>query len=368
MTPARTNTLARMRGAVSAGLWAHLPPLVLLAVFFAASLILLDETDERVSFDGSLLIGNLLGLLPFFLGGAGILGLIWLALTPRRERSVGEALRWIAGRNWLEIVALRIPLALGITTAISYLHLGFKINIARFAPYTWDRFFAEVDRVLFLGHDPWVLSHQLMPDVLATMIFDTLYMIWFLVMQMVVFSIALLAPRHPLRLTFLFAIALNWIVAGAILAILFPAAGPVYMERIAGDPTFQPLMELLARQAELVNIRALESQEWLWEGYTLSEVSPAGISAFPSMHLAIAATCACLGFAVSRAIGWLLTGFTVGILAASVHLGWHYAIDGIVGIVLAIVFWRISARVTRWWLTRTEPERADPGDTAVAVN
>jgi hypothetical protein len=361
--------LARMRGAVSAALWAHLPPLVLLGVFFATWLILLDETDEQVTFSAGLLIGNLLGLLPFFLGGAGILGLIWLILAPRRERSPGGALRWIAGRNWLEIVALRIPLALGFTTAISYLHLSFKVNIANFAPYTWDHFFAGIDRALFLGQDPWVLSHQLMPDVLATMVFDMLYFIWFLVMQMAVFSVALLPLRHPLRLTFLFAFGLNWMVAGVVLAILFPAVGPVYMERVTGDPTFQPLMDLLYRQAEIGNIAALESQEWLWEGYTLAEVAPVGISAFPSLHLAIAATCACLGFAASRVVGLLATAFTLGILAASVHLGWHYAIDGIAGIALAIMFWRISARVTRWWLARTAPERAEAGsDSPVAAS
>jgi hypothetical protein len=351
--------VARMRDAVFAGLWAHLPPLVLLAAFFASSLILLDETDEQVAFDGGLLTGNLLGLLPFFLGGAGILGLIWLILTPRRERSAGGALRWIAGRNWPEILMLRIPLALGFTTAIGYLYISFKVNIANFAPYTWDHFFAAIDRTLFLGHDPGIFLHQLFPDVGATLIFNMLYLIWFLAMQMAIFSIAFLPARHPLRLTFLLAFGLNWVVAGVILAILFPAAGPVYMERITGDPMFEPLMELLYRQAETYYIIALESQEWLWDGYTLAEVAPAGISAFPSLHLGIATTCACLGFAASRVVGWLATVFTLGIMISSVHLGWHYAIDGIAGIALAIVFWRISARVTSWWLARTEPEHAE---------
>jgi hypothetical protein len=363
VAPAKKNLLARMRGAASGGLWAHLPPLIVVAVFFAASLILLDETDEQVSFDAGMMAENLLGLLPFFLGGSGTLGLIWLVLAPRRERSVGGALRWFASRNWPEIALLRIPLALSITTTISYLHIAFKVNIPNLAPYSWDGFFAGIDRALFLGQDPWILSHQLMPDVLATILFDMIYMIWFLVMQTAIFSIALLAPRHPLRQTFLLAYGLNWVVAGAVLAILFPAAGPVYMERITGDPTFQPLMELLYGQAETTRIIALEAQEWLWEGYTLSDVEPVGISAFPSLHLSIAATCACLGFAVSRILGWLATALTLGILVASVHLGWHYAIDGIAGIALALVFWWISARVTRWWLGRTEP-RAGPARTS----
>ena len=352
---AKKNMLAPMRDTVTASLWAHLPVLSLVAIFFIASLILLDETDESVSLDVGDFANTLLGLLPFFLGGAGILGLIWLALTPRRGRSIREALRWITSRNWLDIFLLRIPLALGITWAISYLHLSFKVNITKFAPYTWDLFFAEVDNVLFFGTDPWVLSHQLMPDVLATSIFDMLYMIWFMVMQFSIFTIAMLPSRNHLRLTFLLAFGINWVIAGAILAILFPAAGPVYMERIIGDPMFQPLTDLLARQGETVTIRALGSQQWLWDGYTLSDVAPVGISAFPSLHLSIAATCACLGFAVSRVAGLLVTAFTLGILVGSVHLGWHYAIDGIAGIALALVFWRTSGRITGWWLARTKP-------------
>ena len=359
------NLLARLRGAIATGLWAHVPSLTVVAIFLAAWLILLDETDEQVSFDAGMMAENLLGLLPFFLGGAGILGLIWLVMAPRRERSLGGALRWFASRNWPEIVLLRIPLALGITTTISYLHLFFKVNIPNFAPYSWDHFFAGIDRALFLGQDPWVLSHQVMPDVLATMIFDMFYMAWFLVMQMSIFAIALLAPRHPLRQTFLLAYGLNWVVAGALLAILFPAVGPVYMEGITGDPMFQPLTDLLSRQGETTQIMALEAQKWLWEGYTLADVEPVGISAFPSLHLSIAATCACLGFDASRVTGWLAVAFTVGILLGSVHLGWHYAIDGIAGIALALVFWWISARVTRWWLARSEPERV--GEETVAA-
>jgi len=161
--------------------------------------------------------------------------------------------------------------------------------------------------------------------------------------------------RHHLRLTFLFAYGLNWVIAGAILAILFASVGPVYLERLTGDLMFQPLTDLLAQQGEITRIRALETQQWLWEGYTQADIKPVGISAFPSLHLSIATTCTCLGFAVSRITGLLAAMFTLSILVASVHLGWHYAIDGIAGIALALVFWWISARITRWWLAQTEP-------------
>ena len=360
------SVFGRMRDAVLSAVWAHLPCLILGAVFFLASLIFLDATDEQIAFNTNGLVSNLLNQLPYFFGCLGIVGLIWLAQMPRPNRTVGNLWRWLAGKNWVEIILLRIPIALLFTWIISYLHLYFKVNIPNFAPYTWDHYFAGLDRLIFFGQDPWMISHRVFPDVLATQIFDTLYLTWFLVMQMSIFAVALLPPRNTLRLTFLLAYGLNWVVAGALLAILLPAAGPVYMEPITGDPMFRPLMDQLHHQAETTKIVALEAQKWLWEGYTLPEVDPVGISAFPSLHLTIATTCACLGFTTGRVAGWLGTAFTIGMLIGSVHLGWHYAIDGFAGIVLALVFWRISTRVTRWWLTRTEPGIA--GEAAIVVS
>jgi hypothetical protein len=147
-------------------------------------------------------------------------------------------------------------------------------------------------------------------------------------------------------------------IGGVILAILLPAAGPVYMEALYGDPMFKPLMDLLRQQSQIVEIRALALQELLWDGFTKPEVEPLGISAFPSLHVAAAVNFACLGFAVNRIAGWVLSIFSGFIFVGSVHLGWHYAVDGIAGVFLAIVFWQISARAARWWLARTEPREA----------
>lgn len=358
MESAQNFQRARVRRAVSEAFRAHLPSFLLLAALFVAARIFLDKNDARFTPDFGLMAGELLRLFPLFLGAAGLLALVWSIRKRLRGRRSERMKRRIAAGTWLEVFLLRIPLMIGLALATSYLYFTFKVNITNFAPFSWDHFFAGVDRALFLGHDPWVLSHRLFPGVTATRIFDALYLIWYLILFAAIFSVAAMPSRHPLRMSFLLALGLNWIIAGVILPILLPAAGPVYLERITGDPTFQPLMELLYRQDEITRIMALGIQEWLWAGYTRADIHPAGISAFPSVHVSIAATCACLGFAASRVLGWLVTMITAGILVGSVHLGWHYAIDGIAGIVLAIAFWRISTRIARWWLARTEPERA----------
>ena len=310
-----------------------------------------------------------LGTLPVFVVGGGIIGLIWIVLTPSRDRPVRGALRWLTSRNWFEIVLLRVPFAFLLMSLVAHVYLNFKVNIPNFAPYSWDHAFAEIDRLLFLGNDPWVITHWVLSSLDATIFLDNLYLLWFNLLKLGVLSVAVLPMRNHTRLTFLLAYGLSWIIGGVLLAIILPAAGPVYMERITGDPTFAPMMDLLYQYSQLTEVKALGVQEFLWEGYTNPDVDPLGISAFPSLHLEMAATSTLLGFAVSRVIGWTLVVYTAALLVGSVHLGWHYAIDGIAGIALAILFWRISARVTSWWLARTEPERAEAGsDSPVAAN
>ncbi len=361
------NRLACIWRSVSSGILAHLPILVVAAIFVLASQVLLDSDDHRFTFRFGPVVKIILGTAPTFVAGGGIFALIWLILTPSRDRSARGALRWITGKNWFEILLMRVPLAFVLASLIGHVHLNFKVNIASFAPYSWDHYFAGIDRLLFLGYDPWVLSHWAFPGLAATIFLDDLYVLWFLLVKLCVFSVAVLPMRNHTRLTFLLAFSLNWIIGGVILAIIMPAAGPVYLERIAGDPMFVPLMDLLYQYSQLTEVRALGIQELLWQGYVNPDVDPRGISAFPSLHVELAATCALLGFAASRVIGWMLSLYTVAMLVGSVHLGWHYAIDGIAGIVLAIIIWRISARVTRWWLARTEPEPAGAREPAVAA-
>lgn len=348
-----TRLPGRARRIVLSAVVAHGPLIVILGAFGLAYVTLLNGSHRSVKIGIVPMIAGLAPLAGIFVGGCIVLGLLALLFTRKRKETVKRAMSWLASRNWIEILLLRLPLALMFVSGVNYFHLAFKINIASFVPFSWDHFFAWVDRLIFAGYDPWTLSHALMPGTLATQVFDTLYRLWFLVMEMSIFAVAVLPARHPLRLTFLTAFGLNWMIGGVLVAILFSSAGPVYMQALTGDPTFAPLMERLHAQSELVKIDALEAQKWLWDGYTLPDVDFYGISAFPSMHLAISATCACLGFNFSRLLGWLLSAFTLGIMLGSVHLGWHYAIDGIFGILMALVLWRISNRIAAWWLALT---------------
>jgi hypothetical protein len=47
-------------------------------------------------------------------------------------------------------------------------------------------------------------------------------------------------------------------------------------------------------------------------------------------------------------LGWIFGAFLLVILIGSVHLGWHYAIDGYVGIIGTLILWWACGRLLRW--------------------
>jgi hypothetical protein len=101
-------------------------------------------------------------------------------------------------------------------------------------------------------------------------------------------------------------------------------------------------MDYLHATSQVVPVPALAVQDMLWTSYVShgAEVGR-GISAMPSMHLATSFSFMLLGFAIHRRLGIALGLFTAFILIGSVHLGWHYAIDGYVAIAMTWLIWRI---------------------------
>jgi membrane-associated phospholipid phosphatase len=83
----------------------------------------------------------------------------------------------------------------------------------------------------------------------------------------------------------------------------------------------------------------------------------------PSMHVSIAFLFYLAMRHVSRAAKWLFFAFFVVILVGSVHLAYHYALDGIVSIAVTAVLWKLS------WLFFTAYDRrrsAMPAPAALA--
>ena len=96
-------------------------------------------------------------------------------------------------------------------------------------------------------------------------------------------------------------------------------------------------------------IWSLGIMDALWKAYETGDGVVNGISAMPSMHVGTSVLFALLGFASGkRWVGWLLAGFAALIMIGSVHLGWHYAIDGYAGALVAVFGWWAAGKLVRW--------------------
>jgi membrane-associated phospholipid phosphatase len=147
-----------------------------------------------------------------------------------------------------------------------------------------------------------------------------------------------------LRMQFFLSFVLAWAVLGTGLATLFSSAGPCYYSRVVmNDNIYHPLMEYLNTVQESFPIWALDMQEMLWKTYENNKVDlGSGVSAMPSMHVSTSLLFALVGWRSHRLLGVVFSIFTVIIMFGSVHLGWHYAIDGYAAIFCTFLIWHAA--------------------------
>lgn len=249
-----------------------------------------------------------------------------------------------------------VPLAVG---PLFFSTFGsFKRLIPHINPFGWDETFMNWDAALHGGAQPWTLLQPLAGTPVVTNAIDVFYNLWFGTMFATYVWQAWSLKKPELRRQFLVSFLLNWIVIGTVLATILASAGPCYFGRITGleDP-YRPLMAYLAAVNETSSLLALKLQGMLWQNYVSGgSMMGGGISAMPSMHVAIATSMALLGWRISRSVGAAYTAFAAIIMIGSVHLGWHYAIDGYISIAATFVIWR----VTDWALRRRDQGKPTP--------
>jgi hypothetical protein len=223
---------------------------------------------------------------------------------------------------------------------------SFKLAIPRIVPFYADPWLAQLDAQLF-GADPWRLTHAVIGPV-GTVIIDQIYATWFVIMLLLVGWFCFTANQR-LQLRGLFSYLMIWGVLGNAMALGLASVGPCFYDRFFDSPRFVPLLDQLQAIDARYGLLAVDAM-----GYLASSVDRdnfgAGISAMPSLHVAIAF----LGLLVAREYArrwWVRLGaalFFVAILIGSVHLGWHYALDGLVSIVVTGAIWWASGRFVDW--------------------
>lgn len=195
-----------------------------------------------------------------------------------------------------------------------------------------DPFLADLDKAIF-GVDPWVLTHA-MPD-WSSGVIDRLYATW-APLKMATIVAVLLAPATVLRgrLFLTYFLLMASVALGQYLA---ASAGPIFYERIGLGPRFADLpIEPWAQRAS----------DYIWSDYLRGGGKVGGgISAMPSLHVGMAGWIALCLKSYFPKLAWVGWTYVLLIYIGSVHLGWHYATDGLVALLLLWGSWKLSKRL-----------------------
>ena len=253
---------------------------------------------------------------------------------------------------------LAIPVLMG-----SFGTLKMLMPIAR--NFDWDDWLATADKVLFLGYQPWQFTHALFGTAYLTQLIDMIYTLWVPLLFIAVLFYALLAPRYD-RARFFLSFAAAWLLIGVLGAYFFASAGPCYANLVgaAAAPDFAPLMERLKAIHEGgYHLGAYDWQGVLWKHHSAQQYGFAmGVSAMPSMHNAITVLYALSLSRASRPIALAAWAYVALIFIGSVHLGWHYAVDGIgAGLMMWGIWAAAGAYLDRVGYTRALRRSDDQG-------
>lgn len=222
-----------------------------------------------------------------------------------------------------------------------------KTAIDRIVPFYLDDTLVNIDHMV-LGQDAWQLLQPILGYPAVTFFLNVNYNIWGIITYGTFLGAALMLKRQQLRAQYLISFVMSWIILGSGLAIMLSSVGPCFYEAIYGSDRFTGLMNYLTHAGQEYPIWALATQDYLLFKYEAGMVGiGSGISAMPSMHLAMTSLMTIFAFKINRKLGYVSLVYLGIIYLGSIHLGWHYASDGIVSMALVPAIWWVSGHIAR---------------------
>jgi hypothetical protein len=341
--------LARFRRELSGSLRASAPILGLVIVYFIAGMVLAQAAGAHGLASLYLYVPTYVVFVPNMVVYLIICHVIQVIVTERPNKPLARLKQdFCTVLVTPERVASALPILLCLPLFGSTFTLV-KSTIPMLHPFAWDQTFERWDRWLLGGTAPWELLHPLLGHPFITAALSWVYGCWFVILAFVMAWQAFAMRDRHLRAQYFYATFLTWILLGSVGAILFSSAGPCYFGRVVeGADPYGPLMAYLHDTDRQIQIVSLWTQNVLWSVYSQRDIAlGSGISAMPSLHVAMALLFALVGWRSSRPVGLFFTGFFLLIVLGSVHLGWHYAVDGLAAVAGALIIWYASG-----WLAR----------------
>lgn len=286
---------------------------------------------------------------------------LWLLLP-------GVALLVLNGPLRRHIWAQKVPsLAALVYCSIFVLMFGLvKNNLPSVIPFWADDVLTSADLALHFGHTPHAMVSWLSGMDVSTLLRFYLNS-WVVPATYLPFILTALDPNPERRRTFILLWMGCWIVLGNLIAVCFMSYGPIFSDLFADGNAqmHEGVLTMLQRD----DAWALEEVKMkLWTAYTGElPMAGSGISAFPSVHVGMATVIALYLIRLvsdwtrtlrlpqvfgrgARIASWFIAaGYVAVYLVLSVYLGWHYALDGYVSIlVIGGLYALLRRRETLW--------------------
>jgi len=282
-----------------------------------------------------------------------VLVLVTIDVVVRAGRRTGvlwpsrEAMREVRQERWNRRRAIAVAGALVgfYVTYLAYRNLKSVVPLLR-PGELFDRQLAEVDRALFGGTDPAALLHGLLGTGVATHVLSSIYVAFIAFLPLALAYAVVFSPNLPGGLFFTTALSINWPL-GALSYLLLPALGPIY---------YMPawFSDLAASEASRLQGVLLDDRLAFLRDPAVDGTAQA-IAAFASLHVSMVFTAAVaahlLGLDRRLRIGlWVLLAVTT---LATIHLGWHYVVDDVAGLVLGAAALALASSLTGFEIRTT---------------
>ncbi len=277
-----------------------------------------------------------------------LVGAFWaLDVIPRgvrRARASGgrtrDRVREVAGERWSWG---RAGTVLGLIVAFYVTYLCYR-NVKSYVPLARPEL---VDQQLLdfeyglLGQHPATLLHDLLGTGIVAHFLSSIYLLFLTFVPLSVAMCLVWRTDMSAGLWWLTTMSLNWVLGAASYFVL-PSLGPAF----AAPELFAQLPDTgVSALQNVLHEHRLE--------FVAAPVASGGLSslaAFASLHISIVLSGALVAHLlraprVLRIFLWVYLGLTA---IATIYFGWHYIIDDIAGVVIALLSVGIGAALTGW--------------------
>jgi hypothetical protein len=251
--------------------------------------------------------------------------------------------RWNRGQIMFTVSGL-------VTWYVAY--VAFR-NLKSYVPFVTDRLadgeLAKLDRILWLGHDPAVVLHDVLGTTWANWVMAAVYLIWIGLVPASLAIALVWTRRSTYGAWYVTAVSVDWSL-GAVLYYVVPSLGPTY-----SSPEWFASLPRTPNSAvrDVLLSDRIEVLSGPWDTGAVQT-----IAAFASLHVAVMLTI-CLTVTVMRlpltirVVSWTFLALTC---VATIYLGWHFFVDVLAGLGVGTAAFVLAAKATGNPLRR----RAEP--------